>query len=294
MNFLLNKYAARMIRLCMFTFLFVPGMAMATNHSLLIQPQELADKMAKWGHGADGVVLIDTRSQTEYLQGHIENAINVDVNKTFHHYQKDKVGSMSALIELLSYAGLEPEQHIVIYSNDKYLNSGRMFWVLELLGFKNVSLLNGGYPLWKKRGYNVSKSINILPEKSQLRPRINVDILKTKLDAYIAVRNQSYILLDARPAKSYIEGRIPDSINIPWSTNYQNEDGVNVIKPVDDLEVIYADIDKDQKVMTYCHKGKQSSFSYFILRYLGYLQPSHYDGSWYEWKQDPLLPKVSG
>ncbi|HED16268.1 MAG TPA: hypothetical protein ENI64_05570 [Gammaproteobacteria bacterium] len=44
-----------------------------------------------------------------------------------------------------------------------------------------------------------------------------------------------------------------------------------------------------KKTITYCNKGRQSSFTYFILREPGY-DVSHYDGSWSEWGNDADLP----
>jgi len=42
-------------------------------------------------------------------------------------------------------------------------------------------------------------------------------------------------------------------------------------------------------VITYCNRGRRSSFTYFVLRYLGW-DVSHYDGSWFDWGNDDDLP----
>ena len=39
----------------------------------------------------------------------------------------------------------------------------------------------------------------------------------------------------------------------------------------------------------YCNKGKQSSLSYMVMRQLGF-DAAHYDGSWFEWGNDEILP----
>jgi thiosulfate/3-mercaptopyruvate sulfurtransferase len=46
---------------------------------------------------------------------------------------------------------------------------------------------------------------------------------------------------------------------------------------------------KDQHVITYCNRGKQSALTYFTLRHLGY-DVSVYDGAWLEWANDQNMP----
>jgi 3-mercaptopyruvate sulfurtransferase SseA len=43
-----------------------------------------------------------------------------------------------------------------------------------------------------------------------------------------------------------------------------------------------AGADGNRQVVTYCRTGMQSSFDYFVAKYLGY-HASMYDGSVYEW-----------
>jgi 3-mercaptopyruvate sulfurtransferase SseA len=41
-------------------------------------------------------------------------------------------------------------------------------------------------------------------------------------------------------------------------------------------------LQQGQKVITYCRTGMQSSFTYFVAKYLGHAA-AMYDGSIYEW-----------
>ena len=47
-----------------------------------------------------------------------------------------------------------------------------------------------------------------------------------------------------------------------------------------------------KSVITYCRTGMQSSFTYFVAKYLGYLA-AMYDGSYREWS-DAKQPVVRG
>jgi len=45
-------------------------------------------------------------------------------------------------------------------------------------------------------------------------------------------------------------------------------------------------------LVTYCRTGMQSSFDYFVAKYLGY-EPSMYDASFYEWSLKDLPAETS-
>jgi len=82
---------------------------------------------------------------------------------------------------------------------------------------------------------------------------------------------------------------IPQAVNIPWDENIVRVNGGFVSKTTPELEEIYKAFPKDKKIITYCNKGRKSSFSYFVLRRLG-RNVSNYDGLWFEWGGDTDFP----
>ncbi|NIQ54333.1 MAG: sulfurtransferase, partial [Gammaproteobacteria bacterium] len=50
-----------------------------------------------------------------------------------------------------------------------------------------------------------------------------------------------------------------------------------------------AGVDDGDTVVTYCRTGMQSSFAYFVARYLGY-DTRLYDGSFMDWSRRGELP----
>lgn len=272
------------IMLCA-SFLLLNHNAFAINSELLIQPSQLQSNKTH------NTAILDVRSLKKYQSGHIPGAIHLDVNATFSTNFPDKVGTVRQNEALFQAAGLNHNMTIVVYDDGEFINAGRMFWVLELFGLKKVAVLDGGLPLWRKKGFAISTKVE-KPTPSKFRAAINSKILGSKQDAHIAALKQTSVLLDGRAQDKYDAEHIPSSINIPWNQNYDSSNEINTLKSPENLSLIYSALPKDKNIMTYCHKGKQSSFSYFILRYLGH-DAVHYDGSWYEWKQDPRLPKTN-
>jgi len=243
------------------------------------------------------IVVLDVRDKDEYLSGHISGAVNIPVAATFSPtVPRDRVANISYIQKLFGDAGIDASMSVVIYDNGEYINAGRSFWVLEVYGHKRVMLLNGGYPAWLKKQYPVTTEVTT-PVSRQFLAAIQPQRVATRLHTLLATKDDSKLILDARTedeysgkiSKSARSGHIPSAINIPADRNFHVVDGIPVIKSYDDLKQLYKDVSKSKKAITYCNKGRQSSFTYFIMRQLGY-DVSHYDGSWYEWGNDADLP----
>lgn len=245
----------------------------------------------------ENIVVVDARTEKQYLQGHIPSAVNIPVMKTYNPvYPKDRVANLPYIRELFRRAGICDDQTIVIYDNTEYKDAGRVFWVFEVYGHKNVKLLNGGFVLWQKKNLPVSREmVEVSP--SEYVPMIEPDRLITRLDMRLAIEDDSKVIVDARSHDEYIGkqseasrfGHIPHAKSIPSDANFDMVDGVKMLKPVSELRKIYSNLADDKKIYTYCNKGKDSSLTYALLRQLGY-NTAHYDGSWFEWGNDTTLP----
>jgi len=262
------------------------------NISLLVDADWLNQRLS-----GKNIVVLDVRERDEYLSGHIAGAVNIPVTSTFSpNPPRDRVANIGYIQKLFGDAGIDTSTGVIIYDNGEYINAGRSFWVLEVYGHKKVMLLNGGYPAWLKKQYPVTR-VEVKPKPKQFVAAIQPQRLATRLHTLLATEDDSKLILDARTtdefsgkvSKSARAGHIPSAINIPWDRNFQEVDGIQTIKSFHELKQVYKGIDKSKKTITYCNKGKHSSFTYFILRELGY-DVSHYDGSWYEWGNDPDLP----
>jgi len=246
------------------------------------------------------LVIVDARSKADYKKGHINGAINIPVKATFNpKINTDRVGNIKYIAALFSNAGISNDHAIVIYDGNSYIDAGRVFWVLEVYGHKKVKLLNGGIEGWKISAKQSLSQIETLLPVSDYIPTINSKRFITKFSMQLAIEDKDTLVIDSRDKKDFDgetsiasrSGHIPSAINIPWTENFVEVNGVKMLKPVDELLKIYAVAKQGRRVILYCNKGKQSSLSYTVMRQLGY-DAAHYDGSWYEWANDPALPIV--
>jgi len=244
------------------------------------------------------IVVVDARSEEEYRKGHINGAVNIPVQDTFNPITNtDRVGNLKHISELFSNAGIRNDQTVVIYDGNTYIDAGRVFWVFEVYGHKNVKLLDGGIKGWLAYSRHSLSQSSRKPEKTQYIPTIEPERLITKFSMRLALEDESKVIIDARTSKEFRgeasiakrAGHIPNAINISWEENFIEVNGIKMLKPVEGLRKLYDHNIKNKQTILYCNKGKQSSLSYAILRQLGH-NAAHYDGSWYEWGNDEKLP----
>lgn len=281
--------------------LFVPLSAIAA--SALVgeaspSQQLLVESLWLQKHQYDpSVVVVDVRSAQQYQQGHIRGAVSIPTNLTYRQKDKtDRIGSIAYIQELFGAAGIDQQTDVVLYDDGTFIDAGRVFWVFEVYGHRRVAVLNGGYLGWTAKDYEVS--LHAVPRKARkFVASIQPERLATRLHVRLAMNDISKVLIDARPEEEYLGkksesrqfGHIPNAVSVPWDRNIIMVEGIPMSKALPELENIYKGFSKDKQIITYCNKGRQSSFTYFVLRRLG-RDVSHYDGSWFDWSNDQNLP----
>jgi thiosulfate/3-mercaptopyruvate sulfurtransferase len=244
--------------------------------------------------------IIDVRNSQNYSTSHIKGAINFPASLTYHNLSiNGKITEPNKMQSIIQSLGIDINDNIVIYDDGTFFDASRVFWALEVYGFKNVKLLNGGFDSWKQLNYETS---NEQPKinKSNYIATIDNQKLATKFTTQIATRNNSQIIIDARDYKSYIGqesaakrfGHIPNAINISAYENLRRIDNNSKLKSFDELTQIYKNLKRDKKIVIYCSVGKIASTNYFALRELGF-NVANYDASWKEWGNDFNLPIVN-
>jgi len=111
------------------------------------------------------ILVLDARSDKEYVKGHIPGAINVAWQGFSNMEGKpgDKgwgvVLSDDKLSEKLSAIGVDKNKTIVVYCDSKngWGEDGRFVWMLKMSGIENAKMLNGGFNFWESSKYEVSK-----------------------------------------------------------------------------------------------------------------------------------------
>jgi len=112
----------------------------------------------------DNAIVIDARSFSEYKDGHIPGAINIDLFQ-LHWFDTTKRGikdfnRQSRL--LLSNIGIRKDNKVIFYDNISGVNSARGVWLLLYFSHNNVFILDGGFQKWKNQNLPVEVKSNQL------------------------------------------------------------------------------------------------------------------------------------
>ena len=267
---------------------------------LSLNAEDLRLQMDQLSKNISTYKIIDVRPETDYQQGHIKNALNFPISLTYDDKSVNgKLTEPNKMQNILRKLGLDVNDQVVIYDDGTFFDAARLFWGLEVYGFKHVKLLNSGFDEWYKSNLAVSEELPHIEESAYIASVDNKK-LATKFSTQIATKSPFIIIMDARKYNAYIGeesnakrfGHIPEAISRPAIHNISTVDNFSKLKDIKELEELYKDIDKSKKIISYCDIGKISSSNYFSLRELGY-DVANYDASWKEWGNDSELPIVT-
>ena len=242
------------------------------------------------------LVLIDLRSEELYKQGHIKTAVNIPAMKNLYD-NKFFMPKLDALKDLFSDAGIDSNSIVVAYGDGKFIRSARLYWILEVLGHHEVSILEVGYNNWNKNDFIIEKKEHKVARKNFI-PRVDNTKVQTKLSTMMAIGKK--VIIDGRELTHYQGeessakrfGHIPTAKNYACTNNYEVNKFGSKMKKNKDLEKLYTKLDKNKEIILYCTGGSASALNYVVLKSLGY-KVSIYDGSWKEWGNDDNVPIVN-
>lgn len=246
----------------------------------------------------ENVLVVDTRAQKDFEAGHIPGAANLEVGSLSE--TRDGVAGMlkptDALSKALGAAGVDPAKHIVVYCGmataDDFKDAARLFWILEYVGYEQVSILDGGFAKWQAEARPIETGASKVAAMLALKLTPKAGLLATYEEVEAAANSGQSCVTDLRSADYYRgdkkaeiarrAGHIPGSSNLPAEDFIAADQTVKLLPELKAL-VTANGIEMDTPVITYCNSGRSASVGYFMLRRLGREHVSMYDGSMAEW-----------
>jgi len=247
----------------------------------------------------DGATVVDAREPDEFEAGHIPGA----ANGPWHMFVDGKnngllIDDLDRLGKLVESVGVRSDAPVLVYGrwNEAWGEEGRIFWMLEYLGHRDVRVLEGGYEKWLATGAKPSKDREQAPVGNfPLTPRPELRATAAEIEAELAKDN--VVIVDIReldeyegetPYGSARGGHIPRAVHFRWLDVFSAS---GTLLPAAEIRSRFSalGIDEDSVVIAYCTGGIRSGFIYTVMRWAGYTHPRNYDGSWWEWSGQPEL-----
>ncbi|MCK4839362.1 MAG: hypothetical protein KAS94_11220 [Desulfobulbaceae bacterium] len=177
------------------------------------------------------IVLVDLRGSDEAEAGHIPGAANIpftDLEEAEYDFPAKKSAP------------------VVVYGNDNDITAS--ISVIKGWGFHQVSIVEGGYGSWIKRGNPIETGT--APSSIRWQRRLGAgEISIEKFKEVLANNPDGVIIIDVRTNEEAAKGKLINSVHIPLNK----------------LELRLADIPEDKEIILHCTTGARARMAYSFL-----------------------------
>jgi len=237
----------------------------------------------------------------EALTLRLPSARDFDLKNVFKDLEAPLPNTMPSpayFSEHIKKLGINQDDTIVIYDHHGVYSSPRAWWMFKVMGHKNVAVLNGGFPEWKKLNFPIENKKPYDGPIGNFEARFQSDLL---IDANVLLENidnPDFAILDARsngrftatepePRKNLRGGHIPNSKNLPIKEIVKD----GKMLPPDALKEIYSELETDDKrLILSCGSGITACVIALGADQAGHENKAVFDGSWTEWAGNHKYP----
>ncbi|MEH6577528.1 MAG: sulfurtransferase [Amphritea sp.] len=266
------------------------------NLPLVIEANQLAVQLK-----TSNLLVIDLSSEENYRLGHIPGAVHMHPALLLSGKPPvpNKIPDAGQITALFNSLGITPDRHVVVYDDQMGAIAGRMIWTLHATGHQHCSFLNGHLQAWKEAGLAI---------ETQAHTPINTDYPVQINDQYLAdinyildhLKSADHCILDVRSPEEFSGekvinaqkgGHIPGARNYEWTRALISKTDTR-LRPADEIltELAELGITPEKTVITHCQTHRRSGLSYLFAKHLGFEKVRCYDGSWFEWGNQPDTP----
>jgi thiosulfate/3-mercaptopyruvate sulfurtransferase len=248
---------------------------------------------------------IDRDAKAEYDECHIPNARYFDIDDISDHRSDlpHMVPPVEKFMSKVRKLGVGDGHQIIIYDSQGLFSAARVRWLFNVMGQKNVAVLDGGLPKWLREGKPVDASPSLIRDRHMF-VKYRDEMVKDVTQVSLASKIGDYEILDARsagrfrgdepePRPGLRSGHIPGSKNIFYG-DLLNDDGT--LKSQNELINHFKgkDVNLEKPAITTCGSGVTAAIINLALDRIGKSDHSLYDGSWTEWGMYPTVPVETG
>ena len=280
-----------------------------TLHTTLISVDELATLPA------ERVLIVDCRtdladrgkSEQAYREGHIPGAVYASLEDDLSDLSRipDGLGRHPLPLEqafgaLLSRWGWRPGIQVVAYDGaGGALAAARLWWMLRLVGVRDVAVLDGGYQAWIAAGKPVENS---LEERAASTVSVHYDPAQVLFE-YTPAERPGLLLIDARANPRFrgdvepldpVAGHVPGARNRPFGDNLDEHGRFKSAALLrDEFRALLGDRPADH-VVHMCGSGVTACHNLLAMEHAGLHGARLYAPSWSGWVSDRSRPIATG
>jgi rhodanese-related sulfurtransferase len=187
--------------------------------------------------------LVDVRERSEYALDQILGAVPIPR------------GLLEMRIGAIVPWGDVP---VIVYCDDGY-RSSRAAETLEQIGYRDVSVLDGGINAWKDAGYETHYGVNVIGKDYGEKVAVQNGIVQLTPQQVQEMRERENVfILDSRTSEEFEKSHVPGAYSVPGGE-----------LPVKVLGLLEQPENKDAKIVVNCAGRTRSILGADILRRMG-------------------------
>lgn len=270
----------------------------------LVDSQWLKDHL---GNGS--LVVLDIRDkvkdQDPYAEGHVPGAISARYSDSGWRKTVNGIPGMlppkDEIEKLIQGLGVNNDSHVVVIpagtNASEFGGATRVYWTFKVLGFDNVSILDGGYGAWSKAGGELTREASAPKGTGDFKANFRPELLAEVKEVQDAIASDTN-LVDARSVAQFIGkektntvkalGTVPTAVNVNFDRFYHADKPGFASKEEVAALTRAASVSDEKGIITFCNTGHLASIAWFGLSEVeGLKNVRLYDGSMAEWTADP-------
>lgn len=263
--------------------------------------------------GRDDVLVVDCRfdladaqrGHRDYAAAHIPGAVYADLDRDLSDLSKPGLGrhplpDARAFSAALGRWGWTPQTQVVAYDDAAgALAAARLWWMLRVVGHRDVAVLDGGMAAWRDAGLPLAAAASS-PTATPVSAAY--DDRQIVYSGELEQMRQSIFLLDARAAPRFrgevepidpVAGHVPGAHNRPFSENLQ----AGRFKAADELRDEFSRLlgqAPAHSVVHMCGSGVTACHNLLAMEHAGLPGSRVYAPSWSGWIADRRRPVAQG
>lgn len=245
-------------------------------------------------------------AREEYRQAHIPGSLFFDIDAVADHASAlpHMLPSPQQFAEAAGSLGISADTHVVVYDDNFFMASARVWWTFRVFGHDRVSVLDGGLARWREEGRPlVADESRTMPAVCPVRFR--GELVRNLSQVRAALGDPSTQILDARSAGRFAgtepepraglrSGHIPGSLSLPHRELV--DEASRCLRQAGELEMRLraTGFDFSKSTITTCGTGVTAAILALGMYVVGYRDAAVYDGSWTEWGGRDDTPVSTG
>lgn len=244
----------------------------------------------------------------QHAAGHLPGAVHADLNRDLSDlgragHGRHPLPDSDAFAARLGQWGIGPETQVVVYDgSDGSMAAARLWWLLRLIGHRNVAVLDGGIAAWQAAGHPLVSgqeqpaALPAYPGRFDTTQIANADEIAARL------KHAPGWLVDARAGERFrgevepldpIAGHVPGAVNRPFALNV-------IDGRLRDPQALRAELqgvidNRDpQQVVLMCGSGVTACHLLLAMEAAGLSGARIYADSWSGWVSDSSRPVATG